>query len=244
MNTNFGWKRRYIVRGLNKWVRFLLSTAILYAFTWTVNAQPKTATEPYVLGPSDVMEITAAPGGDPAQTITRRVTVRPDGNISFDYVGAISVNGLTPEQVDTVLTKRLQEFIKDVEISVQVTEFNAMRIFVVGEVPEPGQFILASKMTVLDAIALAGTCTNNASLRKVKVVRPSRKKPRIIIVDMKKLIHSGDARQNIYLEDGDIVVVSANGWAKIGNAFNKVLLPFREVVGYLVAAVVISSLFN
>lgn len=224
--------------------KVLFILMIFGVLSLTSYAQTQKGSEPYVLGPSDVMEITAAPGGDPAQAITRTVTVRPDGNISFDYVGAIPVNGLTPEQVDALLTKRLNEFVRDVEVTVQVTEFNAMRVFVVGEVPRPGQFTLASKMTVLDAITLAGSYTNNASLRKVKVVRPSRKKPQIIIVNMKKLIHGGDGRQNVYLEDGDIVVISPDGWAKLGYAFNKVLLPFRDVVSYLVAFVIIQSLFD
>ena len=78
-----------------------MSGLFLLFFLTTIDyAQIKEVTEPYVLGPSDVLEINVTPGGDPTKAINRTVTVRPDGNISFDYVGAIPVNGLTPEQVD------------------------------------------------------------------------------------------------------------------------------------------------
>ena len=94
--------------------------------------------------------------------LTATVVVRPDGMISLPLAGEIQATGKTAPELKTEITEKLREFIADPVVSVIVKEINSPKISVFGEVRKPDVFPIKQRMSVLDAIALAGGFTEFA----------------------------------------------------------------------------------
>ena len=109
----------------------------------------------YQIGPEDVLEISVRR----ADSLQREVLVRPDGGISFPLVGDVQAAGKTPEELQAVITERLQRYIPKPVVTVTAKEVAGYRIYVLGQVNNPGQFVVGRYVDVLQALTLAGGLT-------------------------------------------------------------------------------------
>jgi len=187
---------------------------------------------PYTIGPGDVLEISVWQHPE----LDRIVTVRPDGRMSFSLIGDVNANGLTPAKLDEIITGMLSEYVQKPEVTVVVTSISirSTQILVLGQVARPGAYPMEERLTVLESIAKAGSYTETAGLRKVTIARQSRAEtPKVIKVDLKKIITKGDRREDIILEPGDIVHVptKASAWTIFDRYFLRGILP---VMGFVV----------
>lgn len=153
----------------------------------------------YRMGPEDLIECFVYK--EPELTAT--VVVRPDGMISLPLVGEIQATGKTAPQLKTEITEKLREFIAEPVVSVIVKEINSPKISVFGEVRKPDVFPIKQRMSVLDAIALAGGLTEFAS-RRVIVIRPGASGQERIPLNLERLIKDGAP---FYLQASDTVFV-------------------------------------
>ncbi|EDM43002.1 polysaccharide export protein, BexD/CtrA/VexA family [unidentified eubacterium SCB49] len=95
--------------------------------------------------------------------------VNAEGQIQFPTLGAIDVKGKTRREVEIYLKDQLSEFIKDVVIDVRIMNF---KVTVLGEVMVPGVHrIVDERVTLLEAIALAGDLTEDARRDDVTIIR-------------------------------------------------------------------------
>ena len=99
------------------------------------------------------------------------VTVRPDGRIALQLVGDIEVAGMTPAELDRVITAAYADIVESPEVTVIVRSFAGLTIYVLGEVGKPGLFEMKPNMTVLQALAAAGGPIKGAKLNSVIVLR-------------------------------------------------------------------------
>ena len=185
---------------------------------------------PYTLGPGDVLEISVWQHLE----LDKVVTVRPDGKISFSLIGDVDTTGLTPAELDEVITKRLSEYVQNPEVTVVVTIIKSNQILVLGQVARPGAYPMEASLTVLEAVAIAGSFMETAGLRKVTITRQSPvRRPRVIKVDLKRVIAEGDTSGDIMLEPGDVVHVpkKVSAWTIFDRYFIGGILP---VVGFFV----------
>lgn len=159
----------------------------------------------YVIGIEDVIEISVWKNPD----VSKTVMVRPDGMISLPLVGDLMAAGLTPAQLKDAITESLKEYQETVVTSVIVQEVNSYRIFVMGEVMSPGTYTMTRKMSVIQAIALAGGFNPFAS-RKIVLVREAgeNKTAEKIFIRFDDIVDT-DARRdmNLTLKPGDTVFV-------------------------------------
>lgn len=165
----------------------------------------------YRIGPLDLLEITSH-FGDKKTTVT--LTVNNRGKISHSFIDDLDVTGLTPSQLDDLLTKELSTYIKRPRIDILVKEFNSKSALVMGELValratfrtkgESGRIYLQGKTTLLDFIALAGGYTEAGDIRNTRIMR-SGKTYKINLYD---IMQRGDNTQNIIIDDGDIVEIS------------------------------------
>jgi polysaccharide export outer membrane protein len=175
-------------------------------------AQQKAAD--YVIGAQDVLAITVWDQAD----LSGKFTVEADGSFSFPLIGRVKAAGLTLRDFEAELKKRLADgYFKNPQVSVAVEEYRSQRIFVVGEVRTPGTYALTGDMTLIEAIARAGSATPTAS-GEVIIVHPpkgeaagpilpnQRADAEITRVDLKQLQEGGRA-QNVALRDGDTIFV-------------------------------------
>lgn len=121
----------------------------------------------YRLGFGDVIEIQFFRNPEFNET----VTVRPDGRISLAKIEEIEVTGMTPSQLDSLITGAYADFLLDPDVTVIVRKFGGYQVFVLGEVTSPGGFPIQKNMTILQAIALAGGPKISAKLENVMVLR-------------------------------------------------------------------------
>jgi len=168
------------------------------------NGQWKDPGGDYKIGPEDVLEISVWKNAD----LSKTVTVRPDGKISLPLIGDLEASGRTAAQLKDEIVAKLKKYQETAVVSVIVQTVNSYRVFVVGEVKTPGPYLLKTRTTVLQAIAMAGGFTQFASKNKMMLVRPrgdgSDERIRVSFDD---LVYGGDRQENLILKAGDTIFV-------------------------------------
>ena len=160
----------------------------------------------YVIGAEDVLEVSVWKNSD----LSKVVIVRPDGKISLPLIGDVKANGLTPNVLQNDISEKFKKYQDTAIVSVTVQEINSFKIFVLGEVVNPGMFLIKRKMSVLQAIALAGGFNQFASKKKVLVIREAGNnlKTEKISVSFDDIINpKKNDDQNLILRPGDTIFV-------------------------------------
>jgi polysaccharide export outer membrane protein len=117
-------------------------------------------TTDYAIGNRDILSVTVWSQMD----LSGKYTVDADGTVMFPLVGPLKVHGLTVQQVATELRNRLKEgFFQDPQLTVSIDDYRSQRIFVMGQVRQPGSYPLSGGMTVIEALARAGSTTADAA---------------------------------------------------------------------------------
>lgn len=157
----------------------------------------------YRLGYSDVIEIKFFYNSE----LNQELVVRPDGRITLPRLGDLFVVGLTPSQLDDIITLKYSEIIRDPDITVIVKEFASQVVYVLGEVNLPGGYDLAVNMTALQSVALAGGFTPQANLGSVILIRAQGSEAQATRVDLNKAMESGNLIDGQLLQPFDVVYV-------------------------------------
>ena len=163
----------------------------------------ETTKDDYIMGPEDVIEIAVWKEPD----VSRVVNIRPDGKISLPLAGDIQAAGLTAEQLRGKIREALTGYIDEPNVSVTVQQINSLKIFIQGEVVNPGVYQLRSNCNVLQVISLAKGFTAWAKKDRIMVFRKKGDKVVSIPVNYDKIISEDDPTQNIILQRDDIIVV-------------------------------------
>jgi polysaccharide export outer membrane protein len=156
----------------------------------------------YKLGPEDVVDVFVWKEPDLSTT----VTVRPDGKISLPLANELEVTGKTASQLQQEVTQRLQKYIDQPVVNVMVKQINSLKISVLGEVKKPDVYRIRNRVTVLDAIAMAGGFTDLARPNKVVVLRNAVGGPVRIRINIGQVVDS-DSEVPFYLQPLDTVYV-------------------------------------
>jgi len=157
----------------------------------------------YQLGPEDVLLISVWKD----EHLTREVVVRPDGLISFPLVGDVPAEGRTVEDLRMDLAKRLIKYIPAVNLTVAVIKPLSYKVYVVGRVAKPGEFLVGHYTDVLQALSLAGGLTPFAAENDIKVVRRVMGQQQTFSFRYGDVRKGMDLEQNIILQRGDVVMV-------------------------------------
>ena len=158
----------------------------------------------FVIGLEDVLAVNV--WKDPELSI-KEVVVRPDGKISVPLVGDIQADGLTVRQLQDSIAAKLRDYVTTPMVTVTVTKVLSKSVSIVGQVLKPGVFPLGSPTTVMELLARAGGLTLDAKPKKIKVIRKEQGKSITLPFNYNDMIEGKDLKQNILLNNGDIVVV-------------------------------------
>lgn len=163
------------------------------------------ATPPnYQLGPGDevIIDIWGASQTNIRQTIT------PDGTINMQELGPIYLSGMTVEEANRFLKNKLGTVFSNENNQIRVTLGNTrtIQINIMGEVVQPGTYALSAFSTVFHALYRAGGVNDIGSLRNVQLVRNGKK---IAAVDVYDFIMQGKIKDDIRLQEGDVIIVPA-----------------------------------
>jgi polysaccharide export outer membrane protein len=157
----------------------------------------------YVIGPEDVLYIQVWK----EETLTRTVPVRSDGMISLPLINEVQASGLTPLQLRESLTEKFKNFIENPIVTVVVMEANSFKVFVTGQVRNPGVYRLRTETTLLQIILLAGDFTNEANPKKIVIIRREHGKDKRLDVNYNEIINGVNPELNFVLRPGDTVIV-------------------------------------
>ena len=180
--------------------------ALLSAFILLVAPAAVLAQEPgYQLNPGDVLIISVWK----EQDLQREVLVLPDGNISFPLAGHLAAAGRTSLELQNDLTQRLQKYIPDAVVTVAVKEPVGNKVYVLGAVNKPGEFLVTRPITVMQALSLAGGLTPFGSENHISIIRHEGNKEIAIPFEYADVKDGSNLESNIVLKSGDVVVVSS-----------------------------------
>ena len=159
----------------------------------------------YTVQAGDLLEVSVWKEPD----LTRDVLVRPDGGLSFPLAGEIEANGKSIDGVRKAIAERLARYIPDPVVTVSAKEILGNKIYVIGEVTEPGEFIATRPVDVMQALSMAGGMTEFASRNKIIILRRDADTNQQSALEFRyNDVASGrNLQQNIVLQGGDVVVV-------------------------------------
>ena len=159
----------------------------------------------YLIQPGDVLSISVWN----EEELQREVTVRPDGGITFPLIGDLHASGKSIRDLRAEITKGLSTYIPEAAVSLNLKQVVGNKVNVLGQVKEPGEFILTSGTDVLQALSMAGGVTAFANRSKIKILRRDKKtqEQTVIPFNYKKVLKGRGLKQNILLQSGDTIVV-------------------------------------
>lgn len=178
---------------------------------------------PVLIQPNDIIELKVSSISpttnvfDPALTkITINTTdtqpkegflVNQAGEIQVPLIGEVKVGGLSTTEAKDLITKRLKSYLKDPVVNVRIVNFN---ISVFGEVGRPGIYPVSNeRVTVLEALILAGDLTKNAIKNNILLIREVEGKRQFIRLDIQsKTIFNSPF---FYLKNNDLLYVQSQG---------------------------------
>jgi len=168
----------------------------------------------YVIGPGD--EIVISLWGE--TQLVYNLTVAQDGSIYIPDVGLVNVSGLTMKALKDKLYSMLSKSYSSLDVSakggakthldVSTGKLRSVKVFVLGEVKQPGGYTLPALSTAFTALYYSGGPNINGSLRNVQVIRGGKV---VSTIDMYDYLIRGDQSGDISLEDGDVLFVPPAG---------------------------------
>jgi polysaccharide export outer membrane protein len=169
----------------------------------------------YVIGAQDVLTVSVFDQPD----LGGKYAVELDGSFSFPLIGRVKAGGLTIRNLETELKNKLADgFFKNPQLTVAIEQYRSQRVFVTGEVRNPGAYPLTGDMTLIEALAKAGSTAQSAS-DEVLVVRGGKEAQEAVSLDatagrenirvnLKDLQSGAASARNIDLRDGDTIYVA------------------------------------
>lgn len=184
-----------------------LGLALLMLSVTAVHAQEQNNilnTNSYQVQPGDILNITVWK----EEGLQQEVLVRPDGGLSFPLAGNIKAEGRSILEIEQLISERLNEYIADPVVTISARQLLGNKIFVIGKVNKPGEYVVNRYVDVMQALSMAGGMTPFSSVNNIKILRRDQQGKQHAIEFRYGDVEDGDdLEQNIILKSGDVVVV-------------------------------------
>lgn len=158
----------------------------------------------YILGPGDELRITiwGTIENTYAQTIDRY------GRIYLPTIGPVRVWGLTFSQAEKLILTHLSQYYKGFQSSVTMGHLRTIKIYIIGEVRQPGAYNVSALSTITNALFIAGGPNKTGSLRKIELKRDHHT---VESFDFYDFLLYGDKSKDLHLESGDVIFIPPIG---------------------------------
>lgn len=173
----------------------------LYSANTAVFAQ---AMDGYTLNPGDQLHISVWR----EDTLDKEVIVLPDGRITFPLIGSIDVVDVSSIELEKIIEERLSETVPGAEVTVLVLSVTGNRVYVIGKVVSPGEFVMSSRMTVAQVLSLAGGLDRFADGNSIKIQRIENNSVQYFDYNYDDLLSGKNIdSMGFVLKAGDVVIV-------------------------------------
>jgi polysaccharide export outer membrane protein len=192
---------------VSAWMLTIFVGAIIWPGAASASDAPASSTvgPDYLIGPGDTLQVFV--WRNPDLTVT--VPVRPDGKISTPLVEDMPAVGKTPSGLARDIETALSQYVKSPQVNVIVTIPISVfsQVKVIGQVTKPQALPYREGMTVLDALLAVGGVGQFAAGNRAHIARTVNGKEQDIKVRLDALVNSGDMKENIPLQPGDVLIV-------------------------------------
>ncbi|MBI3324730.1 MAG: polysaccharide export protein [Candidatus Omnitrophica bacterium] len=180
---------------------------------------------PYTLGRDDVIHIQVRNQPD----FSGAFIIGPEGSIQYSYVGDIPIAGMTKYEVEQVIAKFLERYVRVPQVTVAILQYNSKAVYIIGEVNRPGKYIMRGDTIKLrDAIMAAGLPNHRAAMYRTHIVKPDLDHPTIRKINLRKMLYKGRIHNDIDLYPGEIVVVPSSVMSVVNDFLSQMLNPFTR----------------
>lgn len=160
----------------------------------------------YRVGPSDELHIDVFGMAE----ATYDLTVSKEGSIRIPNAGVAQVSGLTIEEAENVIKKKLSSIYNSISsgrtsVTLSLSKIRSIKVFIMGEVATPGSYTISSVSSVFNALSACGGPSKNGTMRNIKVIRAGKE---IATVDLYDFFINGTSPDNTSLQDQDVIQVS------------------------------------
>lgn len=162
-----------------------------------------TSESAYKVGPGDVLTISVWK----EEGLQQEVLILPDGGMSFPLAGNVQAGGKTVTELQKIIVKKITRYIPDPVVTIAVRKVQNNKIFVIGKVNRPGEFVATHYVDVMQALAMAGGLNAFASSNNIKILRRVDAGVRSMSFEYDDVANGQELQQNIILKSGDVVVV-------------------------------------
>ena len=188
-------------------MRILLIILALLSVVGVARAQDTS----YTLQPGDSLEVSVLQ--DP--TLNRKLVVGPDGAISFPLAGHLKAAGLTVQELENILSKKLgKNYQTPPQVTVMLGEIKEEfenRVYITGEVNKPGPYPIKPGTSVMQAIAISGGLGRFAAKSRIQIHRRVAGKDQVYLFDYEDFESGKNLEGDIPLQAGDVIVVPEKG---------------------------------
>ena len=178
------------------------SLLLLFMFM-LLSGSPSYAEDDYGIQPGDILTVSVWKEED----LQQPVIVRPDGKFSFPLAGDIAAAGRTIESVRSELIERIQVYIPDPVVTVQLQQIVGNKVYVIGKVQRPGEFLMTQTTTVMQALAQAGGLATFAAENDISILRSDGGSQQTIPFRYDDVQYGRNLEQNVVLKPGDVIIV-------------------------------------
>jgi polysaccharide biosynthesis/export protein len=159
----------------------------------------------YRINPGDVLQIFVWNEAD----LTSEMIVQPDGLIRFPMVGQVMAGGHSPAEVEVQIVSGLRKYLKDEPVvTASLLSIQGNKIYVLGNVARPGEYVVSRRIDVMQALALAGGLTPFAVENDVRILRRNQSGDASSVKFPYSRVKQGEKLEtNVILQSGDTVIV-------------------------------------
>jgi len=181
--------------------KLLMACCVIMALAYASKVLAQDAN--YTVKPGDLLSINVWKEPD----LQKETLVRPDGSFSFPLVGEVDAKGKTVAELNKTVAQKLTRFISDPVVTVSIQEIKGNKVYVLGQVNKPGEFIMNPSVDVMQVLSMAGGTTPFASLGDIVILRRTPSGKQSLPFRYNDVVKGRKMDQNIDLQAGDVVVV-------------------------------------
>ena len=160
----------------------------------------------YILGPGDELQISVYG----VQEFSASVPVTMEGKVNIQYVGQISVSGMTIEAATQKIRGAISRVYSTVasgqsQVGISLSRIRTIKVTIIGS-KQPGNYSISSLATVYNALFMGGGPGKNGSYRNIELLRNNKVYKNI---DIYKFLVNGNQSDNVGLKDNDVIRIPA-----------------------------------
>lgn len=197
----------------------------------------------FILGVGDEVEITVYRHDD----LNKKIRIPPEGKNTLPLIGEIQTKGVSIHQLSKKIKEGYDVYIENPQVTIEIASYKGQKIFVLGEVNNPGVYQFDPPTTVLEAVAKAGGFTLDGKDNSVVLIRGGASNPEIKKLDLESALDKGEVSQNMCLQTGDVVFVPRTFIANVDRFFShfeKIIRPILFMEQAIIVAPRVEDVFQ